>query len=267
MAVTSIARDSGIGVNIVRMVCSDTLSQVATAGYLTAQADNIAALNNGVWEWQDGDMVLVYASDGDGFFTPANDNADLDLYSTAGNGAVTLPVVGNNFTVFDGTLGALKDLGFSASDASKTKVVMANGAVVANKFAVFTDTAGTIDDTAVAATHDGDIISTGLLTGSAANALTAHAGGGQGSALALTKQINRVTTVASAGDSVKLPASAAGQFVVVVNAAAANAMDCFPASGEAINALSANTALSIAANKTVVFFCAVAGTWNSILTA
>lgn len=102
---------------------------------------------------------------------------------------------------------------------------------------------------------------------SVANALTAHAAGGQASALQLGQGISRVTTVATAGDSVKLPASAAGMFVVVTNAAAANAMDVFPATGDAINALSANAALSVAANKTVIFFCAVAGTWNSVLTA
>ena len=49
--------------------------------------------------------------------------------------------------------------------------------------------------------------STSLTT---ADTLTAFAGGGQASALALTAQINRVTTVATAGDSVKLPAATAG---------------------------------------------------------
>lgn len=110
-------------------------------------------------------------------------------------------------------------------------------------------------------------LTAGYMLASRDNALTAHAGGGQGSALQLAKQINRVTTVATAADSVKLPAALAGRSVVVVNAAAANAMDCFPSVGEIINALSANTALSIAANKTVMFVCAVDGTWNSILTA
>lgn len=108
---------------------------------------------------------------------------------------------------------------------------------------------------------------TGYVFESAANALTAHAGGGQGSALQLAKGINRITVVATAGDSVKLPVSVAGMQVVVINADAADALDCFPATGEVINALSANTALSIAANKTVIFLCAVAGTWNSVLTA
>lgn len=108
---------------------------------------------------------------------------------------------------------------------------------------------------------------TGYYNSSAANALTAHAGGGQGDALQLAKGINRITTVSTAADSVKLPAAVAGMQVVVINADGANAMDCFPASGEVINALSADAALSIAANKTVLFFCAVNGTWNSILTA
>jgi hypothetical protein len=108
---------------------------------------------------------------------------------------------------------------------------------------------------------------TGFYNFSVANALTAHVGGGQGSALALAKGINRVTTVASGGDSVKLPAATAGRALVVINAAASNAMDCFPASGDAINALAADTALSIAADSTVMFFCAVAGTWDSIVTA
>lgn len=102
---------------------------------------------------------------------------------------------------------------------------------------------------------------------SAANALTAHAGGGQGSALQLAKGINRVTVVATAGDSVKLPVSVAGMQVVVINADSADSMDCFPSSGESINALSADTALAIAANKTVIFNCAVAGIWNSVVTA
>lgn len=121
--------------------------------------------------------------------------------------------------------------------------------------------------TATTSATSASFISTGLNVLSHANALTAHSGGGQGSALALTKAINRVTTVAAGGDSVVLPASVAGNMVTVINAAASNAMNCFPASGDAINALAVNTALSIVANTSVMFFCAVAGTWNSIVTA
>lgn len=98
-------------------------------------------------------------------------------------------------------------------------------------------------------------------------AITAHAGGGQANAVALQLGLNQITTVATGDDSVKLPASAAGNIVVVINAAAANSADVYPATGEAINALAANAEFTLAANKVVIFFCAVAGTWNSLLTA
>lgn len=102
---------------------------------------------------------------------------------------------------------------------------------------------------------------------STANTLTAHAGGGQGSALPVTAEINQVTTVASAGDSVVLPAAAAGIQIMVANAAAVNSMNVFPASGDQINALGANTAFALAAGKTAQFYCVKAGQWHSILSA
>lgn len=97
--------------------------------------------------------------------------------------------------------------------------------------------------------------------------LTAHAGGGQASATALTAQMNRVTTVATAADSVGLPASFAGASITVTNAAAANSMNVFPAAGEAINALAANAAFALAAGKTAEFVCYTPGQWHTILSA
>lgn len=435
MAITSLKRDFVDSPNIVRMETTNTLAQVEATGYLATQVDIIAGINSGTWTWLPSDMVLCYGSDGLQLFTLNTALDDFVVYSTAGNGAVTLPVVSGNFTTFDGTLGALGDLGYLPSNAAKTRVVMAGSAVQVGYIAHFVDVTGTIDDTAgdvinagniqaglsgtpgtlisypataangsliisalnaggafnttirnsimgqasvisipdpgastasfvltasagtqsltgnltvagaitstagnitsgssgdagtfisfpataangtliLAAVNAGGAFNTtisnassvgqsqvisipdsgtttanflisnsastqtiatgnlamtaGYVQGSAANALTAHAGGGQGSALALARQINRVTTVTTAGDSVLLPVSVAGRMVTVINAAAANAMDIFPQSGDAINALSANTALSVAANKVVTFYCAVAGTWNSLLTA
>lgn len=102
---------------------------------------------------------------------------------------------------------------------------------------------------------------------SATDAITAHAGGGQISAVALISQINRVTTVATAGDSVKLPPATPGLEITVINAAAANSMNVFPIAGDAINALGANAAFAVAATKVVTFRCAGAGQWHSQLTA
>jgi hypothetical protein len=101
------------------------------------------------------------------------------------------------------------------------------------------------------------------------DAMTAAAGGGQkaSGASVLTAQMSRVTTVATAADSVTLPAATPRKVVVVVNAAAANSMNVFPALGDAIDAGAANAAKAVAAAKTVVFYCASAGLWSSILSA
>lgn len=181
MAITSITRDWGTtGPNIVRIESTDTLATVAGSGYLTAQLPNTTSLNSGTFEWVAGDMVAVAASDGSEFFRFSGSDFTTLIQLPGGNGAVTLPVVANDFTVFDGTLGALKDLGFSASDASKTKVVMAGSAVVVNSIAHFVDTAGTIDDTAATVTNAGSI-QAGLAAGTVGTFISYPAITGNGS--------------------------------------------------------------------------------------
>lgn len=106
-----------------------------------------------------------------------------------------------------------------------------------------------------------------LALGTTTNGITALAGGGQANAPILASAINRVTTVASGNDSVRLPAAVAGNVVLVANSAAANSMNVFPQSGESINALSANAAFAMAANSRAVFFCAVNGVWSAVLSA
>jgi hypothetical protein len=112
-----------------------------------------------------------------------------------------------------------------------------------------------------------DVSGAMAMASSVENGITAYAGGGQANARALTRSINRVTTVATGADSVKLPVAVPGMQITVINSAAANAMNVFPATGEYINALAVNTALSVVANKACIFTCAVAGRWQSLLTA
>lgn len=156
MAITSIVRDL-TSPNLVRVAASDTLATVAGANYVTAQIPNTTALNHGVWQWVVGDVIEVAASDGSELFRFSGANFSTFIQMPGGNGAVTLPVVSGDFTVFDGTLGALKDLGFSASDPTKTKVVMANGASLVNHIATYTDTEGTIGEDAATAINGGNI--------------------------------------------------------------------------------------------------------------
>ncbi len=115
----------------------------------------------------------------------------------------------------------------------------------------------------------------GIPCKSAADGLVAHAGGGQANGLLLTAQINRVITVATAADSVVLPPSVPGLEITVINAAAANSLNIYPAGaaqggvtgGDAINLLGVNAAFAMVVNKCVRFSCVTAGQWQSNLTA
>ena len=69
MAITSISRDWGSEPSIVRVTATNTLAEITTTDYLLAQADNIEALNNGEFEWLEGDLVAINYSNGEGFFT------------------------------------------------------------------------------------------------------------------------------------------------------------------------------------------------------
>lgn len=103
---------------------------------------------------------------------------------------------------------------------------------------------------------------TGLLTESAASGLTAAAGGTQAAALALTAEVNRVTTVATAADSVKLPPSAPGLTILVINQGA-NPMQVFGAGTDTIDAVATATGVSQMPNSVVMYICAAAGLWQS----
>lgn len=101
---------------------------------------------------------------------------------------------------------------------------------------------------------------------SAQDGLTATPGGAAAGISISGYQVSRFTAVATTNDSCRLGAALPGRFRVVINAGA-NTLAVFPASGEVINALAVDTAFAVATNKTAIFFCAVAGTWNSVLTA
>lgn len=100
------------------------------------------------------------------------------------------------------------------------------------------------------------------------NALTAAAGGGQANAYQLAASFSRFTVVATAADSAKLQnctTALVGMQITVANADAADAMNVFPATGEAINLLAANTAISVPATKAMTFVCVSNALWQSIL--
>lgn len=92
--------------------------------------------------------------------------------------------------------------------------------------------------------------------------ITAFATGGQASATALTSEYNNVTTVVTAGDSVKLPAAAAGKKVTVKNSGATS-LAVFPADADSINALAINLSVNIPVGGELTFRAKDATVWET----
>ncbi len=103
----------------------------------------------------------------------------------------------------------------------------------------------------------------GVISAPAASlAVTAFATGGQGSATQLDNGSNVLATVATTGDSVKLPPVFAANAVVYIKNDGANAADVFPATGDNLGA-GLNTAVSIPAGSSISFIATVANaTWT-----
>lgn len=96
---------------------------------------------------------------------------------------------------------------------------------------------------------------------SSATAISA-AGSTQGTATALTKSFNEVTTVAS-GQGVALPTPEAGEMLLIANQGA-NSLNVYPASGCSINNLSVNAPISIAVDTRILFFALTSTKWYTI---
>jgi hypothetical protein len=86
--ITSIKREFNLFPNIVGIVTTANLSTITTAGYLTNEEANIELLNNGVFQWEIEDLVLIYYSSNQiGFFT--HDATNNTFISLAANGGLS----------------------------------------------------------------------------------------------------------------------------------------------------------------------------------
>ena len=96
--------------------------------------------------------------------------------------------------------------------------------------------------------------------------LTAHAGGTQAAALALssTKNYHRISVCATAGDSVLLPAATVGQSHFVRNDGAASCQ-VFGTSPDTIDGVATATGIVVPAGSGAWFVCTTAGKWYTDL--
>lgn len=191
-------------------------------------------------------------------FTVQN-SAIAPIDATAGDQTLTLPTA----------VGAQGQVVFATKSDSSANTVTCNGVVLRSQYecALFVSNGASWDVLGVYLTTGAQRIG-GQKTFSApiiqseTGSITAHAGGGQGSATALSTAVNVVATVASSGDSVKLPTAIAGMEILVFNQGA-NPLDIFPVSGGSIDALGANTAYSLAATASRLFVGVSSTAWLS----
>src|SRR3990167_8167737 len=139
------------------------------------------------------------------------------------------------------------------------------GAAGATMFSVLvngaTTIAGSASGTAALTITAGDILmSAGILRQAVTATITADVGSVQGGS-PLTRGVNEVSVCANSGDAVTLPAAAVGQTVYIVNHGAASC-DVFPASGDNINEVGADTAKALAVNAAMVCYAWSTGDWE-----
>jgi len=143
-------------------------------------------------------------------------------------GAVTLPVNDGNFANFDGTLGVLKDDGFLPTDSSKTRVVMADAAVVVDHIATYTDANGTISDDASTAINAGNLQAG--LSGTAGTLTSFPGTAARGSLIvsAVDNTGDTITTISNAAMgqatvmSIPDPGQTTSEFIIADSAATQN---------------------------------------------
>jgi hypothetical protein len=134
-------------------IFGDDLATVTTAGYLnqaSLEANPVSASDiiQALYSYNLQTKTGTY-----GVFTVAINNLGvITLTAWSSPGDVVLPVVDNDFAVFNGTSGQLQDAGYSPTDPAKTKVVMLNAAPTINHVAIFTSANGTIGDGGVLGT-------------------------------------------------------------------------------------------------------------------
>lgn len=90
--ITSIKREFNLFPNAVGIVTTDNLTAITTAGYFSTQLATVELLNNGIWQWELEDWVVIYYATAQiGFFT--YDAATDAFVSLAANGGLsnTLP--------------------------------------------------------------------------------------------------------------------------------------------------------------------------------
>ncbi len=180
----------------VTITCTDNFATITAAGYLNPA-------NAMGYTISPTDEVVVSYSSGTSSYALQTFSVSIGagtgiITLVAADSSVVLPTVIGDFAVFANVEGGLKDSSFSPTNATKTKVVMANAATIANHIAVATDTAGTIGVDAATAINGGNIQAG--LSGTAGTLASFPATSARGSLklVAVANSADNATTISNA---------------------------------------------------------------------
>lgn len=101
----------------------------------------------------------------------------------------------------------------------------------------------------------------GLLYESATDGITAYAGGGQTNATLISTEVARITSVVTAGDSVKLPPITKPGLTIVVINHGGNPVQVFGSGTDVVNDQAAATGISQMNNSEVIYTATKLGVW------
>jgi hypothetical protein len=133
--VTSIKREFNLYPNIVGISTTDDLTVITTAGYFSSQLAQVELLNNGIWEWETEDLVLIYYATGQiGFFT--YDAATDAFVALTANGGVSSTLVNTHIYVGNASNVATSvAVSGDATLANTGALTIAAGAITGSKIA------------------------------------------------------------------------------------------------------------------------------------
>ena len=139
----------------VKIISSDNLAAVTTAGYLhAATLEGYTIYNTDIIDMWYGAVGLaggaIYTPGTYEVFIPSISNGVITLTQWTNSGDVLLPVVSGDIAVFNGTSGQIKDSGVAFSNASDTVAPLFNGTATAGDFVTVSNTNKTIKDSGAA---------------------------------------------------------------------------------------------------------------------
>ena len=185
-------------------------------------------------------------SNANSFFTNLNVTSNIAYVAPNGANTINSTMLNGGTLAWSGNAGQL----FSITDSMTGNIFTVND--VSGIPMISVDAGGNIQFAA-----SGGFVEYGVTT-----AITA-AGSTQGTATALTRPINVISTVASGANGIILPTVPAGARIVIVNTSA-NALNVYPPSGAVVNSAATNAAYSQPAGARLEYISTSTTQWYTL---